>query len=105
MHEDFTVLVHLEKPDEKVIIPADGPPARGDYPTSSWLPGVRFQDERLIQVPQNTPPGLYRVIIGFYRPVNLTRLPVDGNVTDYVVLSQLIEVLPAPGTVRPAIPD
>lgn len=106
MQENFTVLVHLETPDQRVIYPADGPPRKGDYPTSAWIPGVRFTDRHPIAVPLNAPPGQYRIAVGFYRPGDLSRLPVDGSSADYVILSAPIAVLPPadkPASNSPAI--
>ncbi len=88
VYEDFTVFVHLETPDGKVIVQDDSPPIRNTYPTSAWAPGHPFADPHTIRVDT---PGTYRLVIGLYRPTDFTRLPVDTG-GDSVILQTPIVV-------------
>ncbi len=91
IHEDFTVFVHLESGDGKLITDSDSPPRSNNYPTSVWQPGIVFEDTHTLKIPSTTPPGSYRIVIGLYRPRDLSRLPVDTG-GDSAILNTPIEV-------------
>jgi hypothetical protein len=75
---DYTVLVHLVGASNAPLAQADGPPAAGLYPTSRWDPGDLIDEERLLGIPPDTPPGVYRVLLGLYSQPDLKRLTVRG---------------------------
>ncbi|MBN1202474.1 MAG: glycosyltransferase family 39 protein [Anaerolineae bacterium] len=77
--EDLTILVHLVDPadPDSPIAQGDAPPLVGRWPTSAWVPGSPFVDEHTLTIPPDTPPGEYRLAVGFYRPADLSRLPVE----------------------------
>ena len=79
--EDFTIFAHLigRGPREPVGF-GDGPPRRGWWPSSKWIPGDTFSDRFFIPWPESGPlrPDEYVVRFGFYRPDDFTRLLVVG---------------------------
>jgi len=79
-YEDFTILVHLidpAAPDQPPLAQGDSPPRAGHWPTSAWEPGAPFVDDHELALPPDLPPGEYRIAVGFYRPADFTRLPVE----------------------------
>jgi len=97
--EDFTILVHLIDPagGDQPLAQGDAPPLAGRWPTSAWQPGNSFVDEHTIALPADLPPGTYRIAVGFYRPADFTRLPVE---TDNATLPGAI-LLPQTVTITP----
>lgn len=77
--EDFTILVHLLDPaaPDRPLAQGDSPPLGGRWPTSAWEPGLPFVDEHPVTLPADLPPGTYRLAVGFYRPADFSRLPVE----------------------------
>jgi hypothetical protein len=76
----YTAFVHLRDPTGKGVTQADDPPFDGLHPTDHWLPGERLRDERRLTVPETTPPGRYQLVVGWYDPLTLDRLPlVNGD--------------------------
>jgi hypothetical protein len=73
--DELSVLVHLRGPDGATLLTADGPPAGGSRPTSSWQPGDRIRDDRALALPADLPPGRYTVAVGMYRWPSLEHLP------------------------------
>ncbi|MBN2305575.1 MAG: DUF2142 domain-containing protein [Anaerolineae bacterium] len=99
VYEDFTVLVHLVDPASPGSAPpitqGDAPPLRGRWPTSAWAPRAPFTDAYTITLPDDLPPGEYRIAVGFYRPADFTRLPVEtalGTLPGAVLLPGTITV-------------
>lgn len=91
IYEEFTVFYHLIDSNDKVIATGDAPPKDNAYPATAWIPNLPFNDAKTLTVPPGTPPGIYRIAIGFYRPRDLTRLPVDTG-GDTVILNSPVEV-------------
>ena len=87
--EELSALVHLRGPDGATLLTADGPPAGGARPTSTWRAGDRIRDERMLPLPTTLVPGRYTLAIGMYRWPSLERLPataLDGRLPDDVLL-------------------
>jgi hypothetical protein len=74
---DYTVFVHLVR-DGTVWAQVDSQPVADSYPTSWWMPGEVILDQRIIKLPDNTPPGRYDLVAGMYDPTTLRRLQVAG---------------------------
>lgn len=100
VREDFTVLVHLIpvgslSPDsatfQQPAAQGDAPPREGRWPTSAWEPRVPFVDTHTIALPDDIPAGEYRIAVGFYRPADFSRLPVE---TELVTLPGAVIVPP-----------
>ncbi|MDX1413222.1 MAG: glycosyltransferase family 39 protein [Candidatus Promineifilaceae bacterium] len=73
---DYVVFIHLVDNEGNQIVTYDQPPAAGSFPTRLWQQGDTVIDSRLIQLPGDLLPGLYHVLVGWYRLDDLTRLPV-----------------------------
>lgn len=60
---DYTVFLQALV-DDKVVAQRDGTPLRGDFPTSTWRPGQKFSETRLLELPW--PPDGVEIITGLY---------------------------------------
>jgi hypothetical protein len=93
--EDFTIFVQLVHEDDlgNPLAFGDGPPRDGWWPTSKWVPGHAFRDRFFISYAG--PVTLqHRVLIGFYRPHDFTRLSVDrGDLPDAASIPCLTNVI------------
>ncbi len=97
VREDFTILVHLidSVAPDRPLAQGDSPALEGRWPTSAWEPHRAFVDEHIITLPPDLPPGAYHVAVGFYRPADFTRLPVEtkhATLPGAVVLPQTLVV-------------
>lgn len=86
MSEDYTVFIHLLDAEGRVIQQLDGPPRQGHYPTSWWAPGELITDLR--QAPA-VAPGRYRLLVGWYRLADGSRLPLADGSGDTVSLDAI----------------
>jgi hypothetical protein len=91
---EYAVFVHLLDTEGRLVAQHDGPPLQGDFPTWAWQEGDRVPDSHLLSLPSDWKPGVYRLMVGMYRPGDGTRLPVTDEagqrVQDDVV--ELIEL-------------
>jgi hypothetical protein len=83
MSEEYTLFVHLVNSEGQLVAQADGPPLQGNYPTSWWSPGEAIVDRRVIP---GVAPGTYHLLVGWYRPVDGSRLPLADGSGDSVTL-------------------
>ena len=94
---DYNVFVHLLDEEGRVWAQGDGVPANGIYPTWAWMPSEIVEDEHLIPLGIDVPPGKYRLAIGLYEPDTLRRLGATGPegvpLGDQVLLPIALEVL------------
>lgn len=95
--EDFTVPVHLVDlaQPEQPLAQGDDEPLSGRWPTSSWIAGRTFVDPHAVTLPADLPPGEYALAVGFYRPADFTRLPVEterATLPGAVLLPQTVTV-------------
>jgi hypothetical protein len=90
---DYTIFAQVRDTTNRVVGQKDGPPQMGAYPTSFWDAGEVVIDDRVIEIPSNTSPGKYPIMIGLYLPDG-TRLKVDGGPANEVTLPQELEVQP-----------
>jgi len=90
--EDYTVFTHLLGPpnlktDGPVWAGHDGEPGGGSCPTSGWQVGEWVLDQHELQIPPDTPPGVYQLEAGMYLLETGERLPVRlGDRLDVRVL-------------------
>ena len=71
-----TIFVHLLDSAGNILAQQDSPPVQGTYPLPVWTPGFIIADEHRLTLPADAPSGPYRLAIGLYDPVTLTRWPV-----------------------------
>ncbi len=57
-----------------------GAPVGGFLPLSAWRPGMLIRDVQRVRIPAGTPPGSYRLLIGWYSPS--TRRTLEAHRTD-----------------------
>jgi hypothetical protein len=79
---DYTVFVHLVATagSGEALAQGDAPPLDGRWPTSMWLPGIALDDHHTVPLPDDLPPGEYRLVVGLYDPATGQRLPLaDGS--------------------------
>jgi hypothetical protein len=84
---DYTVFVHLVRPDGQNAAQQDRPPLNGFAPTHLWTAGQRLVDGYSIPLPEDLAPGRYEVRTGLYK--GDARLPVSQNgqpAGDYAVV-------------------
>jgi hypothetical protein len=77
--DDYTIFAHLVGPDGQPVAQQDQPPLNGFFPTRFWRPGYPIHDTLTMPIPPSTPPGDYQLVIGFYTPATLARLPITRN--------------------------
>jgi hypothetical protein len=70
---DYQLFVHLVDGAGGLRAQVDVPP--GGKPTSQWAPGERAEAEYALTLPEDAPPGAYRVLVGLYDPASGRRLP------------------------------
>jgi hypothetical protein len=94
---NYSVFVHLVDDRGNTWAQADSLPANGIYPTWAWIPTEVVEDEHLLPLEANVPPGDYRLSIGLYELDTLSRLRVSDSegipLGDQVLLPVSLEVL------------
>ena len=93
---NYTVFVHLVGQDGQVVSQHDGMPDGGFYPTSAWEPGEVVVDEHQIDLPEDMPPGDYRLLVGLYRLETDERLPLLGPNGELLSDSVLLTTMTVP---------
>jgi 4-amino-4-deoxy-L-arabinose transferase-like glycosyltransferase len=76
---NLNVLVRVVGADGREIARNEGWP--WGAATSSWQPGVVWPDGHTLTIPADTPPGYYRVELGFYDPATQELLPAGQAAT------------------------
>jgi hypothetical protein len=92
MDLDYVATLQLLDDRGGLIAQADGDVP--GYPTSVWRAAPAFPDARTLTIPAGTPPGVYRLWVGWYRLPDATRLPVvaDGDANGLAPLPLTLEV-------------
>jgi 4-amino-4-deoxy-L-arabinose transferase-like glycosyltransferase len=96
----WSVFVHLLDDEGQVRGQHDKQPQDGVYPTDRWSGGEVVDDEYIIAVAPDAPPGEYRLEVGMYNWMTGERLAVlDPNrrsiIEDRILLEPIITVLPS----------
>jgi hypothetical protein len=95
--QDYKTFVHLtDAALTRQPAQHDGDPGGGFTPTTRWLPGELVPDTHPVALPDDLPPGRYRLWAGMYEPEPLRNLAVlssDTTTADNRVLLGEIEVL------------
>ncbi len=90
MDVNYNVLVRLVAPDGSELWREEGWPwgaATQDWPLRDIRP-----DGHKVVIPANAKPGLYKFLLSFYDPANLTNLPVTVAKSDKVIDTQTRDV-------------
>lgn len=66
--EALTAFVHVTDAEGRVTAQNDAPLAGSYLPASRWTPGMIVQHEHRISLPAGLTPGVYRLMVGVYRP-------------------------------------
>lgn len=77
--KSYYVFAHLVDERGQDVAFGDSPPAGGQNPTTSWIPGEYITDHHIIVVPEGLPPGFYYLQVGLYLPPYGPRLPLVGG--------------------------
>jgi hypothetical protein len=72
-----TVFVQVLDQNNQVVGQGDGPPL---LPTHYWMRSERFLTQHTIVYPDTPAPGDYRLLVGWYNPIDFARL--DTNAPD-----------------------
>jgi hypothetical protein len=83
MDEDYSVFVHMLDANGELVGQMDGQPLQGDYPTTWWSPGEVIVDRRSAPA---VAPGEYRLLVGWYRLSDGSRLTLADGSGDSVTL-------------------
>ncbi len=77
---NYSVFVHILRPDGSLIPPQSDKLNPGDFPTRRWTLDKYVTDEYLLSLPPDFPPGRYTVAVGFWVLTEGWRLPLlDEN--------------------------
>lgn len=87
---NLTLFIHLMAGESgEQAAGFDGPPV---FPTQFWQPGASLADTRQLPLPADLPPGDYTLLIGWYDPLTMTRLPLaDGSADAWRLLQLRVE--------------
>ncbi len=65
---DYKRFFHVAGADDQPAVQLDGLPRMNTSRTSAWAPGEAVEDQILLLIPPQTPPGVYRLLTGLYDP-------------------------------------
>ncbi|RMF04729.1 MAG: hypothetical protein D6768_02525, partial [Chloroflexi bacterium] len=95
---DYTVFVHLLDENDQMVAGSDSQPLNGRYPTTIWQADETIPDTHTLPLPQNLPPGTYRLALGLYHQPSGQRLPLELSTGQVDPAGRYI--LPQPVTIR-----
>jgi hypothetical protein len=73
---DLVVFVQLLDERGEMRVGRDSRPVDDMRPTPSWRVGEEIEDHHALLLPEDIPPGTYRLIVGLYDPLSQQRAPV-----------------------------
>ena len=74
LERDYKLFVHIADAEGRPLAQWDGLPGINTALTSQWPVGEPFRDHVLLRLPDDLPPGRYRVITGLFDPASGQRL-------------------------------
>lgn len=80
--DDLTFFTHLLNDDGSLLSQWDSAPLRGQFNTSSWQANQQLGFRFAVPIPQDSPPGTYRVALGWYKTSTGIRLPITASTHD-----------------------
>jgi hypothetical protein len=78
----YAVFIHLADDAGRVWAQSDSVPVNWTRPTTGWVPGEYVADTHALTLPDDLPPGEYRLWVGLYDPQTGNRVPVAGAGAD-----------------------
>ena len=91
--KNYAIFTHLVDKNGKIVSSYDGPPKRGELPTSTWRRGQLIADAIVLPIAADVPLGeSYRLQIGMYDPATMERLRISNGAGDVVVIQPLAVV-------------
>jgi mannosyltransferase len=78
LSERYKVFVHVLDQNGKIIAQADREPGGGQRPTTNWETNEQVIDRYGVLIPEDTPPGVYKVEVGLYDFAG-ARLPLNNG--------------------------
>ncbi len=88
----YTVFVQLLDSSQTIIAQQDGWPVGGRWPSTCWPAAETVSDPYAIELPAETLPGTYKLVIGLYDAASGARLETMRNTT----FAQLVDITVAP---------
>ena len=79
---NYTIFVHLVRPDGELIAQRDQQPLNDFFPTKIWPTGQPLQDEYVLPLPEKMESGAYQLFVGMYDPLSMQRQLIVNNKTD-----------------------
>ena len=79
VERDYTVFVHLYRPDGRLESQQDSQPVRGTFSTSAWSAGEIVVDTYELAIPSDAPRGTFLLAAGMYDPQTLQRLSASDS--------------------------
>ena len=76
LEQPYKIFVHLRDEHGAVIVQADRLPCDFSLNEADWRPGDIVLETYAVEVPAETPPGTYRLVMGVYQLDSGARLPV-----------------------------
>jgi hypothetical protein len=86
---NYTVFTHLLDSGDRVVGQQDSQPAKGQSPTSGWVPGQIVTDSYELRVQPDVQAKELELEVGLYDATTGARLAVDGTRTDRLILDRL----------------
>ncbi len=66
INRPYSIFVHLQSQDGRLVAQVDGLPREGEWLTTCWLPGRFVEDVKVIELPESLPAGSYVIRSGLY---------------------------------------
>jgi hypothetical protein len=99
MTTDYKLFANIIDPTTLTKYAAsDGMPVNWQAPTSTWAPGTIIEDQHILDIAPDAPPGIYELEVGWYREDDGSRLRVitpDGGQADNFIRLNRVRILPA----------
>jgi len=75
---DYLLFIHMLDSAGNLIAQVDVPPGGPEARTSTWQPHRYITWTHTVPVPDDIPPGDYRITLGLYNPADFSRLPLHA---------------------------
>ncbi|RME52969.1 MAG: hypothetical protein D6790_18180, partial [Caldilineae bacterium] len=76
----YKVILHLEDESGRKWAAGDAEPGLFFTPTTRWQAGEIMEDWIHLTVPEDAPPGRYKLLTGMYHAETVENLPISGGI-------------------------